>query len=119
MSADRCPCGELLWTDSGICYCGAQMEGHSLYDTHSPTDCPYPHRCSLNPVETLEDIPPVSKNETSCTVCDKPAFYMAHYKGYCKEHKSVAQSRMSGVVRDQESRDWPNIMKHLGDSDGC
>lgn len=27
--------------DSGICGCGAAMEGHPIWDNHSPTDIPW------------------------------------------------------------------------------
>lgn len=33
--------------ESGVCHCGAAMEGHSLYDNHAPLDNPYPTLLNL------------------------------------------------------------------------
>lgn len=30
---------------SGVCHCGAEMEGHSLYDNHSATEMTRPCEC--------------------------------------------------------------------------
>ena len=36
------PFGDQISSESGVCYCGAEMEGHSLYDNHAPKDNPAP-----------------------------------------------------------------------------